>query len=930
MRTAALAGVVGLFLTTAGAARADLVTGAEQLTRGDYKAAIAELGRTKGADGGKARLLLVEAQRAVGDLKGAEATATAATKDADPVVATSAKVALGEVQAATGRLAEAQRTLEAVVKADPGHRRARRALAEVLTTVGKVADATALWKRTIDEYDAKVLDLDKPDDLFALAEAARSTGEFELANTAYQEAVNLQPTFTEAGVAWAALFLSKYSGELAEQTYDETLKINPNHPDAHAGMAAAVLENRYDLATARHHLDAALAVNPRHLPSLVVRASIEIDQNQWDAAGKTLTEIRAVDPTSLPAFALEATIAWLRDDLPRYEAIKAKAFAQNPVDADLYRTVARSAVREHRYVEAIELSKQAVALRPDAYDAMAEVGLGYLRLGEEQAGVEWLDKAWKGDKYNVRTFNTRNLFKDTIPKDYTFSSSKSFRFRYHKDEQKILSRHIEPTLERAFADMVKRYGFSPKTPVVVELYQDSDHYSVRTVGLPNLGALGVCFGQVITAMSPSNGDINWGMVLWHELGHVFAIQLSNSRVPRWFTEGLSEYETLIANPAWRRENDADVYGAVLEGTLPSVATINYEFVQPDGQKVIVAYYLSSVMIEYIASTYGFPKIVTALKLFGKGQETPEVIKAITGRTVAQFDADFRDYLKIRLAPYQGTFRLPTAGLDDLTALEIAADAKPKDATARARLALAHFYQGDAGAAETAAQAALKLDPKQPIARYLLAEVTLRGGDAAGGRAQIEALIADGHDSYDLRVRLAELAVGAGDLDLAIAHLCTAKKLDPERSYPYEALAEIYKKQGNHDAALLEAEHYVMLEQMQVAPLLELVTAYAKRDQWAKVKTYGEMALDISPGDPDLQLTLGKAYLALGDGASALAAFDSALVIAPPLRRPAVAHLGRARAYLALGDKAKARAALALAVKTEPAHAEVVELKKLLK
>jgi hypothetical protein len=122
----------------------------------------------------------------------------------------------------------------------------------------------------------------------------------------------------------------------------------------------------------------------------------------------------------------------------------------------------------------------------------------------------------------------------------------------------------------------------------------------------------------------------------------------------------------------------------------------------------------------------------------------------------------------------------------------------------------------------------------------------------------------------------------------------------------------------------------MLEQMQVAPLLELVTAYAKRDQWAKVKTYGEMALDISPGDPDLQLTLGKAYLALGDGASALAAFDSALVIAPPLRRPAVAHLGRARAYLALGDKAKARAALALAVKTEPAHAEVVELKKLLK
>ncbi len=93
---------------------------------------------------------------------------------------------------------------------------------------------------------------------------------------------------------------------------------------------------------------------------------------------------------------------------------------------------------------------------------------------------------------------------------------------------------------------------------------------MRTVGLPDLGALGVCFGQVITAMSPATGDINWGMVLWHELGHVFAIQLSNSRVPRWFTEGLSEYETLIARPDWRRENDADLYGAIANGTLPSI------------------------------------------------------------------------------------------------------------------------------------------------------------------------------------------------------------------------------------------------------------------------------------------------------------------------------------------------------------------------
>src|SRR5262249_22093371 len=293
------------------------------------------------------------------------------------------------------------------------------------------------------------------------------------------------------------------------------------------------------------------------------------------------------------------------------------------------------------------------------------------------------------------------------------------------DEKAVLARYLEPTMERAFADMVKRYGFVPRTPVTLELYADRNDYGIRTVGLPDIAALGVCFGQVITAMSPANGDINWGMVLWHELGHVFAIQLSNSRVPRWFTEGLSEYETLIARPDWRRENDADLYGAVASGTLVSIGDLNSEFMQPDAGAVVVAYYQAAVTIEYLVATYGFPKIVDALKLSAPGRETPDVLQAITGKTIAQLDADFRKYLDIRLAPYAGTFKLPTRGFDDVTKLEIAADAAPKDARARAHVALGYYYAGEADKASDAAKAALALDAKQPIARYILAEVALR-------------------------------------------------------------------------------------------------------------------------------------------------------------------------------------------------------------
>lgn len=910
-------------------ARADLETGRNKLIAGDYKSAGAELARVAGKDRSAARLLLARVQLETGDYVAAESNASAVAQGKDSV-AVEGRLLLAQARRIVGKTSEALRDLEALAKERPEDRAVRRLLALLRSEVGDLKGAEALWQLTIDDFDARKIDFDNPEEMFYLAETARYLAQYQLANDSYREATKLRPQFTEAGVAWAELFLQKYASELAEQTLEEVFKVNPNHADGHAMMAAVIVEKSYDLAAVRHHLDAAFAVNPRQLRGLLVRASIEIDQNQWQRAMASIAEVLAINPQHVEALALRATIAWLRDDQNAYQADRQRVLKINPAYSDFYRIVSRSAVREHRYLAAVELQKQAVALDPKAYTAMADIGLGYLRLGQETEGVDWLKKAWAGDKYNVRTFNTKNLFERTIPNEYIFQNSKSFKIRYHKDERAVLSRYLEPTLEKAFADMSRRYGFTPKTPVILELYADREDYAIRTVGLPDLGALGVCFGQVITAMSPSNGDINWGMVLWHELSHVFAIQLSDSRVPRWFTEGLSEYETLIARPEWRRENDADLYGALANKTLPSIADLNAEFMQPDTSAVVVAYFLSAVTIEYLVQTYGFAKIVEALKRFGKGEETPAVLVAITGKKIAQLDAAFRVYLEKRLAPYAGTFKLPTRGLDDLTKLEIAVAAAPKNADAVARLALGHYYAGDAEKASTSAKAALALEAKQPIARYIQAEVALGTGDAATAKRLLTAMIADGIDSFDLRSRLAQIAQSEGKGTEVEKQLCVAKQLDPERSYPYQALAQLYKREGKSKEALAELEQFVFLEQMDLAPLKELVVEYAKLGTWPKVRTFGEMALFINPSDADVLLALGRAYLELGQPERSLFTYDSALLIRPELRRPALAHLGRARALAAQGKSREARTALAAAMKTEPENAEALDLKARLK
>jgi tetratricopeptide (TPR) repeat protein len=223
--------------------------------------------------------------------------------------------------------------------------------------------------------------------------------------------------------------------------------------------------------------------------------------------------------------------------------------------------------------------------------------------------------------------------------------------------------------------------------------------------------------------------------------------------------------------------------------------------------------------------------------------------------------------------------------------------------------------------------AIGKDTKNAIARYVLAELALRREDFDEAKHWYGALVADGIDSFDIRGRLALIAKQQGNLPEAARQLCAAKRLDPERSYPYQELYEIYKQMGDQDKALAELETYVTIEQMQYAPVKQLVDEYAAKGSWRKVRTYGELALFINPSDADLFLKLGRAYLESGDPDKALFTYDSALLAKPEIRRPALAHIGRARAYELLKQPKKARAAIDQALKTEAENAEALALKK---
>src|SRR5688572_3704839 len=204
MQRTCLAVIVAV--ATAQTAYADLTTGRDKLVAGDYKTAIAELGKVSGKDRPAARVLLARAQMETGDYAAAEATLTpiAAGKDA---IAIEARIALAELRESVGRIAEARKDLEALFKEKPDDRNARTALALVRQNQGDIAGAKKLWELTLDEERDKKLSYDDPVAMYQVGLAARYTNNIQLSNDAYREAMRKGPQRTDIGVSWADLFL---------------------------------------------------------------------------------------------------------------------------------------------------------------------------------------------------------------------------------------------------------------------------------------------------------------------------------------------------------------------------------------------------------------------------------------------------------------------------------------------------------------------------------------------------------------------------------------------------------------------------------------------------------------------------------------------------------------------------------------------------
>jgi tetratricopeptide (TPR) repeat protein len=831
----------------------------------------------------------------------------------------------GEALRRQGKLAEAEASLQKVIK-DPDARRPRLLLGEVLLEKGDDGGAETQLMTLVEDYNEDRIGKTDGQGLSMVGRAAHLLHSPRDANDAFNESERVLKGDVQTLLWRAELFIEKYDPGHAEEVLTEILKKAPEHPDANVAMARVKLDQAFDFDEAERLARKALKVNAKVGGAYVVLAGIALRDMELAKAEQHVTDGLKSNPRDLDLLSMRAAARFLADDNAGFEAAKQNVLKLNPKFTRMFQLIADFADWEHRYDEIVKMMKEAVSIDSDDAKAHAQLGLNLIRTGRDDEAVKALQTAFDKDPFNVRVYNTLNLYEKTIPQNYVTVKHKFFTFRYLKEEKPILERYVPGLMENAWRKFVKAYGFTPTMPIGVELYAERQDFAIRTSGLPTTAIQGVCFGKTLASMSPREESFNLGMTLWHELAHVFHIQRSKSHVPRWFTEGLAEYETLSERTEWAREHDPDLYQALRSQRLPEVGNMTRAFTRAEEMEdVATAYYASSQIMVMLVKKYGMSKMSEMLKLWGEGQTTSDVVKNALGSTPAQLDADFKSWAETKLARYKNQF-VPISRSGSYDKAKEDADKAPTDPLKQTKYALASFRSGKRDEGKKALEAALKADPKFADALFLQAKLAMADKSVPGAQKALKQMIANGNDGYSVQMALADIAEATGDAAGMKSGLQAANKLDPTQAEPIQALVDLAKKAGDSAAELDGLRKLADLEEHDGRVYRRLMRALLDKKEYKEAKLVGEKATWAEVNGMLTHALFAEVLVANKMIPRAVYELESAVLCPGRPKEKAAVHAQLAETYLLVPNRPAAAKNAAEARKLDPENPKVKKLK----
>ena len=766
----------------------------------------------------------------------------------------------------------------------------------LLERAGRRSEAVPLYEALIDAYNAAPrLDVDG---YHGVAIACRQLGReepalFQDALKAFDEAIEAsrgRDFGFPARIDLATMFLDKYDSSQARTSLEPVLQ--QASPSADALLALARIERFDGQPSVRAIADQILQRNPNHVDTMVLLATLETETENGPGALEWVDRALAVNSEHLPALTLAAGLALQDGNLVQFGQMQARVEALSPGNADFWVELSLLAMRNRLYPQALDFAQRAVAADPLSWEGWSELGMNQLRLGSIEEGRASLEKSFAGDPYNVWNKNTLDLLDSLV--QYRTVPTRRFELILHEDEADLLAPLIGGIAERAYDSLAARYGYEPETPIRIEVYPRHEDFSVRTVGLSGLGALGVSFGPVIAMDSPAArgiGDFNWGTTLWHEIAHTFTLGLTRGRIPRWLTEGLSVFEERQGPDGWTDEPSPDFLSAYADGRLHGLGSINEGFIRPSFPNQIgLSYYQASLVAEFVEKEWGFDRIVGLLHGYRDGHDTARAFRDQFDLSLEEFDERFWAYLEERFATALPSFRSASVELDaeqdgedplsqSPDAIELpteaeqgdlagAAEARPQDYRTQLAWGLELKRQERWEEAEQVLERARDLFPEYagPGSPYhALAEVAEARGDEEAAIEHLQGLIDINEYDYDAHLELAALYEARSDVDRETDVLTRSLYIYPYRRAVHERLADLAQQAGRPLQRIGALERVLALDPPSRPRILfEIARSHEQLGDLEQARRSVLGALELAPGYPQAQDLLLDLLERIGD------------------------------------------------------------------
>jgi tetratricopeptide (TPR) repeat protein len=684
------------------------------------------------------------------------------------------------------------------------------------------------------------------------------------ANALFRDAAAAAPDDPAINTAWGDLFLDTPCTECkaeALKSFQLALEADAQYAPAILGAARAIADENPPQAAAM--AKKAIEINTSDVAARLFLAAQAFDADRPEETRELVDAALAVNPSSLDARSLLAALAYVEDRRADFDAEVARVLAIAPRFGEVYRMAGQLTARKYRFDEAVTLVRKGLELDPNDSNALLDLGTHLLRTGDEPGARTVLEQSFKIDPFNVVTYNLLEMM-DTLDTFVTFTEG-DIVMRMDKEEAPVLKEPAMAMARDALASLSERYRFKPQGPILIEIFPQHDDFAVRNVGLPGMiGALGACFGRVVTMDSPRArppGEFQWEATLWHELSHVITLQMSNQRAPRWLSEGTSVYEETLERNEWGRGMELQ-FAQLLEReeTLP-LKDLEGAFQNP--QTISLAYYQASLLVEHLVGAFGDAGLHRLLRAYGEGQSTDEALKSALGTDFEGLQEGFDATVDKRF----GALRRALAGPD------------------------------------------LEKFAGMPV------EV-LRGSAAEHG------------NSFPFLMLYGQALRTAGMLDEAVGVFEKAAALVPVArgaESPQAQIAEIALERKDPAAAIRALEGVVQndIDNVEAARTLARLMRENKVTDAARLSRVYQRIVAIDPFDAEAQAQTGRLAMAANDHERAIRAF-SAVVALKPVDQ-AAAHTDLAESYFKAGRRAEARKQTLAALEIAPSYTRAQDL-----